>query len=337
MKRKNIFKALAGIAIAFTLAGCTNNGTAKTNGKASTLIVNKKSGKVQTDATKANNGIGGITTDQYKELANRTFKNGTYGYEDVNGGKSTLNPNSWKTNKVIYSDLDILNRASKSNTGFLEKRNLANGSLRVRQFVAPTGWHYNHKDGEQLYNRGHLIAYSVSAGIDLDGNYNVNHPSGDQNNPKNLFTQTAYANQQLQTIYERKVRDALKANKKVIYQATAIFNSNDRMARGVNLQAISTDGSLNFNVYIYNVQNGYKFNYSDGSAKKDSSVVVKELPANLQSHYNDNKSSYKASSSSKAYPYRHHNKKRYKKFNNSYYKLYRTHRNRRDEDDDSSY
>ena len=55
MKRKNIFKVLAGIAIAFTLAGCTNNGTAKNNGKASTLIVNKKSGKVQTDATKANN------------------------------------------------------------------------------------------------------------------------------------------------------------------------------------------------------------------------------------------------------------------------------------------
>lgn len=123
----------------------------------------------------------------------------------------------------------------------------------------------------------------------------------------------------------------------MIYQATAIFNGNDRMARGVNLQAISTDGSLNFNVYIYNVQNGYKFNYSNGSAKKDSSVVVKELPANLQSHYNDNKSSYKASSSSKAYPYRHHNKKRYKKFNNSYYKLYRSHRNRKAEDDDSNY
>ena len=102
MKRKNIFKALAGIAIAFTLAGCTNNGTAKTNDKASNLVVNKKSGKVQTDATKANNGIGGITTDQYKELANRTFKNGTYGYEDVNGGKSTLNPNSWKTNIPTY-------------------------------------------------------------------------------------------------------------------------------------------------------------------------------------------------------------------------------------------
>src|SRR5699024_11550693 len=104
-------------------------------------------------------------TDQYKELANRTFKNGTYCYEDVNGGKYTLNPNSWKNNKVIYSNLDTLNRDSKSNTGYLERRNLANGSLRVRQLVAPTGWHYNHKNGEQRYISGHLIAYSFSDGI----------------------------------------------------------------------------------------------------------------------------------------------------------------------------
>lgn len=172
----------------------------------------------------------------------------------------------------------------------MEKRNLANGSLRVRQTIAPTGWHYNHGD-KQIYNRGHLIAYSISAGIDQNGNYNPKNQSGDQNNPKNLFTQSAYSNQQLQTIFENKVRKALKANKKVIYQATPIFKGNEKMARGVNLQAISTDGSLNFNVFIFNVQPGYKFNYADGRAKKDSSVVVKNLPPSLQSHYNNSNSS----------------------------------------------
>lgn len=236
------------------------------------------------------NGVGGITAKQKSELANLTFKNGTYGYVRVNNNKSTLNPKAWKENKVIYQNLDNLNRTSSSNIGFLEKKNLANGSLRVRQTIQPTGWHYNSRNGEQLYNRGHLIAYSVSAGIDMNGRYNPNNQSGDQNNPKNLFTQSAYSNQQLQTIYEKKIRNALRTNKKVIYQATPIFKGTNKMANGINLQAISTDRSLNFNVYIFNVQPGYSFNFANGRAKKNNSVRVKELPINLQSHYNNQNS-----------------------------------------------
>lgn len=153
---------------------------------------------------------------------------------------------------------------------------MANDSLRVRQFVEPTGWHYNHRNGTQIYNRGHLIAYSVSAGIDQSGNYDPSNQSGDQNNPKNLFTQSAFSNQRIQTIFEAKVRKALRQNKHVIYQATAVFRGNELMARGVNLQAVSTDGSLDFNVYLYNVQPGYQFNYNNGRAKVDRQMQVKE-------------------------------------------------------------
>ena len=110
--------------------------------------------------------------------------------------------------------------------------------MRVRQFVQPTGWHYNHRNGTQIYNRGHLIAYSISAGIDQDGNYNPNNQSGDQNNPKNLFTQSAYSNQKI--------------------------------------QAISTDGSLDFNVYLFNVQPRCVYNYNDGRAKIDRQMIVKQ-------------------------------------------------------------
>ena len=48
------------------------------------------------------------------------------------------------------------------------------------------------------------------------------------------------------------------------------------MARGVNLQAVSTDGSLNFNVYLYNVQPGYEFNYNNGRAKVNQQIQVNE-------------------------------------------------------------
>lgn len=232
--------------------------------------------QVVKNATTADTNYGGLSSADYRKLANLDFKSGDKAYVYVNNNKSTLIKNAWKVNKVIYSNLDNLNRTSHSNTAFLEPRNVANDSLRVRQFINPTAWHSNRENGTQIYNRGHLIAYSVSAGIDQDGNYNPDNQSGDQNNPKNLFTQTAFSNQKIQTIFEGKVRNALKQGNKVIFQATPIFRGNELMARGINLQAISLNNNLDFNVYIYNVQPDYVFDYNNGRAKIDRNMVVNQ-------------------------------------------------------------
>lgn len=232
--------------------------------------------QVVNKATTANTNYGGLSSDDYQKLANLDFKSDDKAYVYVNNNKSTLIKNAWKVNKVIYSNLDNLNRTSHSNTAFLEPRNVANDSLRVRQFINPTAWHSNRENGTQIYNRGHLIAYSISAGIDQDGNYNPNNQSGDQNNPKNLFTQTAFSNQKIQTIFEGKVRNSLKQGNKIIFQATPIFRGNELMARGINLQAISLNNNLNFNVYLFNVQPDYVFDYNNGRAKIDRNVVVNQ-------------------------------------------------------------
>ena len=232
--------------------------------------------QVVKNATTADTNYGGLSSADYQKLANLDFKSGDKAYVYVNNNKSTLIKNAWKVNKVIYSNLDNLNRTSHSNTAFLEPRNVANDSLRVRQFINPTAWHSNRENGTQIYNRGHLIAYSVSAGIDQDGNYNPDNQSGDQNNPKNLFTQSAFSNQKIQTIFEGKVRNALKQGNKVIFQATPIFRGNELMARGINLQAISLNNNLEFNVYIYNVQPDYVFDYNNGRAKIDRNMVVNQ-------------------------------------------------------------
>lgn len=232
--------------------------------------------QVVNKATTANTNYGGLSSDDYQKLANLDFKSGDKAYVYVNNNKSTLIKNAWKVNKVIYSNLDNLNRTSHSNTAFLEPRNVANDSLRVRQFINPTAWHSNRENGTQIYNRGHLIAYSISAGIDQDGNYNPNNQSGDQNNPKNFFTQTAFSNQKIQTIFEGKVRNSLKQGNKIIFQATPIFRGNELMARGINLQAISLNNNLNFNVYLFNVQPDYVFDYNNGRAKIDRNMVVNQ-------------------------------------------------------------
>lgn len=267
------------IIVLFLLWFASTNGGSDPNAYHTADIItrNKQASNNKIERAKpARKVYGGLSHEDYEKLAKLNFKSGSKAYITVNNNRSTLIKNAWRVNRVIYSDLDNLNRTSHSNTAFLQKRNVANDKLRVRQFVAPTGWHYNRRNGKQIYNRGHLIAYSVSAGIDLEGNFNPRNLSGDQNNPKNLFTQSAFSNQRIQTIFESRVRAALRQNKKVIYQATPIFRGEELMARGINLQAVSTDSTLDFNVYLFNVQPGYVFNYMNGRAKVDHEMLVRE-------------------------------------------------------------
>ena len=124
-------------------------------------------------------------------------------------------------------------------------------------------------------NRGHLLAYTSSFNFDSDGNFREGE-SGSQDNPKNLATQTAFSNQNVQTIYEKKVRDAQKiTGNKVIYQIVTVFRGNELMPRGYWLQAIDSNGILNFNVYVYNVQPKVVFNYEDGTSTIDRSLTIR--------------------------------------------------------------
>ncbi|GAA3191136.1 DNA/RNA non-specific endonuclease [Lentilactobacillus kefiri] len=214
-----------------------------------------------------------VATDQ---LAKLDYHSGDPSYVFVNHNKAKLDPNTWKTNKVIYSNLDNFHRTSTGNLAYLESCNVVSDQNRVRQFVEPTAWHQKFMDGQPIINRGHLIAYSISGGISSSGKYNPTDTSGDQNNPKNLFTQTSFSNQQVQTIFESKVRESLRRGNKVIFFAKPIFRGNELMARGIHLEAISTNKSLNFNVYLFNVQPNIQFDYSTGRSHIDRNMKVPE-------------------------------------------------------------
>jgi DNA-entry nuclease len=282
--RKTLVTGLTAMCI--LLAGCasdtsdnnSSSSSANTTSSNTTSSSHSTSDNVKTTPAKKHS-TKKHTTNQpsnsaNQSLANLDYQNNTSAVINVNNGLSTLKTSDWKYNHVDYTNLDSLNRTSTGNTAYLESRNVANDSLRTRQTVQPTGWHQKFYNREAIINRGHEIAYSLSKGISTDGSYSPNDQSGDQNNLKNLFTQTAFSNQKLQTIYESKVRNALRNNEKVIYQVQPIFRGNELMARGVHIQAISTDGTLNFNVYIFNVQPHFVFNYSDGTSRQDDSFQV---------------------------------------------------------------
>ena len=111
--------------------------------------------------------------------------------------------------------------------------------------------------------------------FDQNGSFQAGQP-GSLDNPLNLATQSAYSNQQTMQIFEEKVRTALEANKKVIYKVTTVFRGNELMPRGYWVQAISTDGTLNFNDYVWNVEPGVAFDYMTGRSHLDASMQVKD-------------------------------------------------------------
>ena len=55
----------------------------------------------------------------------------------------------------------------------------------------------------------------------------------------------------------------------VLYRVTPYFEGENKLANGVNIEAYSIEdnGKLQFNVYVYNVQNGIIINYATGESK----------------------------------------------------------------------
>ena len=122
--------------------------------------------------------------------------------------------------------------------------------------VKPTGWvqnFYENVDGGALYNRCHLIGFQLT---------------GENANKENLITGTRYMNVQGMLPFENQVADYVrKTGNHVLYRVTPIFEGNELVARGVQLEAQSVeDGGkgLCFHVYVYNVQPGIVIDYATG-------------------------------------------------------------------------
>lgn len=212
--------------------------------------------------------------DVYHQLMDLTYTSGESAVYQVNNGQSTLNMDDWQENKVVYGNLDALNRTTVV-TAYINKQNLGHSEGRSRQTWQPAGWHQKRVEGEMIVNRGHLLAYTSSFNFDEAGHFKQGE-SGSEDNPKNLATQTQYSNQEIQTRYEQRVREAQSlAGNKVSYQIVTVFRADELMSRGYWLQAKDRLGTLDFNVYVFNVQPHVVFNYADGTSQIDPSMEVR--------------------------------------------------------------
>ena len=126
--------------------------------------------------------------------------------------------------------------------------------------VKPTGWvqkNYDIVPGGALYNRSHLIAWSLT---DEDANW------------ENLVTGTENMNQKVMTQFENQILSYIKASNsnKVLYRVTPVYNGNNLVCTGILLEAYSLDDNgadINFCVFLYNVQPGISINYANGQSE----------------------------------------------------------------------
>lgn len=124
--------------------------------------------------------------------------------------------------------------------------------------IKPTGWHtvkYEGIDGNYLYNRCHLIGYQLT---------------GENANEQNLITGTRSMNVDGMLPFENMVADYVKeTGNHVLYRVTPIFEGDNLLATGVQMEAMSVEdegAGILFHVFVYNVQPGIVINYADGSS-----------------------------------------------------------------------
>lgn len=134
--------------------------------------------------------------------------------------------------------------------------------------VKPTGWHtvkYDIVDGKYLYNRCHLIGFQLT---------------GENANEQNLITGTRYMNVDGMLPFEDMVADYIReTGNRVLYRVTPIFEGNNLLANGVQMEAFSIedDGEgICFNVFVYNAQPGIKISYATGESELIGNVNVVE-------------------------------------------------------------
>ena len=180
-------------------------------------------------------------------------------YVIINDNKPSFDDEYINTNSFqMYSSLDYLGRAGLAfvnvsiDTMPTEKRESIG-------MIKPSGWHtikYDIIEDKYLYNRCHLIAYQLS---------------GENANEKNLITCTRQMNVVGMLQFENMVAEYIKKTKNhVLYRVTPIYDGDNLLAKGVQMEAYSIEDSgegINFNVFVYNIQDGIEIDYKTGESK----------------------------------------------------------------------
>ena len=182
-------------------------------------------------------------------------------YVEINGNMPSFTDEEKKSTEAFekYSELDSLGRCGVAFANICPDIMPTEPRGDIGD-VTPSGWHtVKYSDvieDRYLYNRSHLIAYSLA---------------GENSNVKNLITGTRYLNQETMQIFELKVLEYVRnTGNHVLYRVTPVFEGDNLLASGVQMEAWSVEDegkSICFNVYCYNIQPHIEIDYATGESR----------------------------------------------------------------------
>ncbi len=182
-------------------------------------------------------------------------------YVEINNNKPYFKEEYITNSFETYSELDSLGRCGVAYANISKETMPREGEERESiSSITPTGWKQEKYDGEYLYNRCHLIGYQLSS---------------ENANECNLITGTRYFNVEGMLPFENKVADYIEKNENnhVLYRVTPIFENDNLLAKGVEIEAYSVEDNgkgICFNVFVYNIQPGIDIDYRTGDNSKNS-------------------------------------------------------------------
>ena len=180
-------------------------------------------------------------------------------YVTINNNIPYFDENDYTTESFeIYSKLDDLGRCGVAYANICKEIMPTKEREDISE-VYPTGWEQKQYNGEYLYNRCHLIGHQLA---------------GEDANELNLIAGTRYFNVSGMLPFENQIADYIYKNKNnhVLYRVTPIFEGNNLLASGVQMEAYSVEDKgkgICFNVYVYNIQPGINIDYATGKCWKN--------------------------------------------------------------------
>ncbi len=262
-KKRRTYGFLTGLLLILSvcLTSCGNQGQTDSGKDSNTQSGTKVAAEDHSAEEKGSDSESYVTVDDVPAYSGEP-------YVEVNDNQPEFTEEELTTvSYEEYSELDELGRC-QSAEACIGQDLMPTETRESISSVKPTGWKnksYDTVDGGYVYNRCHLIGFQLT---------------GENANEENLITGTRYMNVEGMLPFEDEVAAYIKeTDNHVMYRVTPVFEGEDLVASGVQMQAesVEDDGvGISFNVYVYNVQPYVVIDYKTGENWEGDEIAEPE-------------------------------------------------------------
>lgn len=262
-KKRRTYGFLTGLLLILSvcLTSCGNQGQTDSGKDSNTQSGTKVAAEDHSAEEKGSDSESYVTVDDVPAYSGEP-------YVEVNDNQPEFTEEELTTvSYEDYSELDELGRCQTAEA-CIGQDLMPTEARESISSVKPTGWRnksYDTVDGGYVYNRCHLIGFQLT---------------GENANEENLITGTRYMNVEGMLPFEDEVAAYIEeTDNHVMYRVTPVFEGDDLVASGVQMQAesVEDDGvGISFNVYVYNVQPYVVIDYRTGENWEGDEIAEPE-------------------------------------------------------------